>query len=70
MAFFQTEKVIYIVTERVQPLEIYVKNNIHREKQNELAISWGLHQVAVSINLLYYRSDNLGHTETRFSSYQ
>ena len=43
---------MYIVTEPVTPLETYLKNNEQYVKQNELAISWGLHQITVS----YYGS--------------
>ena len=43
---FQTEKVIYIATEPVTPLETHLKNN-EGDTKNELAISWGLHQTAV-----------------------
>lgn len=45
--YFQTEKVIYIATEPVTPLETYIKESSSEGAQNELAISWGLHQIVV-----------------------
>ncbi len=48
----QTEKVLYLVTEPVVPLETYLKNNEQYATQNELAISWGLHQLTVSASAL------------------
>ena len=44
----QTDKVIYFATEPVIPLETYLRDN-DSEGHNEVAISWGLHQVVVSI---------------------
>lgn len=48
--FFQTEKVIYFATEAVVPLESYLNEN--DENRNLMAISWGIHQVAVSFSAL------------------
>jgi hypothetical protein len=45
--YFQTEKVIYIATEPVTPLETYLRESSSEGAQNELAISWGLHQILV-----------------------
>ena len=55
---FQTDKVIYIATEPVTPLETYIENNESSKKQNQLAIAWGLHRITVSflvylVSLLY-----------------
>ncbi|XP_041352355.1 N-terminal kinase-like protein [Gigantopelta aegis] len=47
----QTEKVIYIATEPVTPLETHLKNN-EGDAKNELAISWGLHQSAKGLSFL------------------
>ena len=47
---FQTDKVIYIATEPVTPLEVYLQNNDSSQRQTQLGISWGLHKVAVSIS--------------------
>ena len=46
---------IYVVTERVIPLEIYLQKQVDKLKTNALAISWGLHQTAVNkcLVLLY-----------------
>ena len=38
---------MYVVTEHVIPLESYLQQNDTKGKQNELAISWGLHQIVV-----------------------
>ena len=43
--FFQSETVIYLVTEPVRPLEV----QLNEEEKSDLAISWGLHQITVSI---------------------
>ena len=45
--FFQSETVIYLVTEPVRPLEV----QLDEEEKSDLAISWGLHQITVSIIL-------------------
>ena len=47
----QTDKVIYFATEAVTPLENYL--NESDENRNLLAISWGLHQISVSLNLAF-----------------
>lgn len=44
----QSDKVLYVVTEPVIPLETYIQVNEQKTGQNELAISWGLHQITVS----------------------
>lgn len=46
--FLQTEKVIYFATEAIVPLESYLNEN--DENRNLMAISWGIHQVAVSFS--------------------
>ena len=48
--FFQSETVIYLVTEPVRPLEV----QLSEEEKSDLAISWGLHQITVSIILNRY----------------
>jgi len=48
--FFQSETVIYLVTEPVRPLEV----QLNEEEESDLAISWGLHQITVSIILNRY----------------
>ena len=48
--FFQSEAVIYLVTEPVRPLEV----QLNEEEKSDLAISWGLHQITVSIILNRY----------------
>ena len=48
--FFQSETVIYLVTEPVRPLEV----QLNEEEKSDLAISWGLHQITVSIILNRY----------------
>ncbi|ELT98079.1 hypothetical protein CAPTEDRAFT_223847 [Capitella teleta] len=48
----ESDKVLYLATEPVQPLETYLKNNKDNSQQNELAISWGLHQMAKGLSFL------------------
>lgn len=38
---------IYIATEPVTPLQTYLENNDSAQRDNQLAISWGLHKVTV-----------------------
>ena len=42
----QTDTVIYVVTEPVVPLEIHLAEN--ENSKSDQAISWGIHQIAVS----------------------
>ena len=44
--YFQTDSVIYAVTEQVTPLQTYLTSS----SPNDLGISWGLHQVVVSVS--------------------
>lgn len=44
----ETDKAVYVVTERVQPLVTYFKESQDNESQKENEVAWGLHQVAVS----------------------
>ena len=53
--FFQSETVIYLVTEPVRPLEV----QLNEEEKSDLAISWGLHQITVSIILNRYTVNSL-----------
>ncbi|XP_078001167.1 N-terminal kinase-like protein [Glandiceps talaboti] len=46
----ETENLLYIVTEKVEPLESYLKT--HSVKTNELSISWGLHQIVKGLSFL------------------
>ncbi|XP_006818698.1 N-terminal kinase-like protein [Saccoglossus kowalevskii] len=46
----ETEEALYIVTEKVQPLESYLK--LQSVKTNELSISWGLHQIVKGLSFL------------------
>ena len=45
----ENEKAVYIVTERIQPLFNYLNESKDNESQKENEISWGLHQIAVTI---------------------
>lgn len=40
----QSETLIYLVTEPVVPLEVHLKDD---EAKSDMAISWGIHQIAV-----------------------
>ncbi|XP_074648786.1 N-terminal kinase-like protein [Tubulanus polymorphus] len=48
----ETEKVLYIVTEVVIPLETYLTLHKDDGSENEVAISWGLHQIAKGLSFL------------------
>lgn len=48
----ETERVIYIVTEPVIPLSTYLTDYEGEGSKNELAISWGIHQVAKGLSFL------------------
>ena len=50
----QSDKVMYVVTECVTPLEMWINANQDNSVRVHLAISWGLHQVAVSVLILYF----------------
>ncbi|GFO35644.1 N-terminal kinase-like protein [Plakobranchus ocellatus] len=47
----ETDKVIYIATESVVPLETYLQEN-DSDGHNQIAISWGLHQVVKGLSFL------------------
>ena len=50
LSFFQSETVIYLVTEPVRPLEVQLND----DEKSDLAISWGLHQITVCfLNYIY-----------------
>lgn len=44
-----SEKAVYIVSERVQPLSTYLRESKDSESQKENEISWGLYQIAVDL---------------------
>ncbi|XP_064622073.1 N-terminal kinase-like protein [Lineus longissimus] len=62
----ESEKCTYCVTEPVTPLETYINNN-KNSAQNEVAISWGLHQVAKGLSFLV-NDCNLIHNNICISS--
>lgn len=45
----ESDKSVQIVTERVQPLLSYLGESLDNQAQKEVAISWGLYQIAVSL---------------------
>ncbi|CAL1534610.1 unnamed protein product [Lymnaea stagnalis] len=47
----ETDKVIYLATEPVVPLETYLREN-DSDGHNEIAISWGLHQIVKGLAFL------------------
>ncbi|ESO87716.1 hypothetical protein LOTGIDRAFT_219908 [Lottia gigantea] len=47
----ETDKVLYVVTEWVTPLETYLQND-DGDSKNGLAISWGLHQIIKGLSFL------------------
>ncbi|KAH9519561.1 N-terminal kinase-like protein [Bulinus truncatus] len=62
----ETDKVIYFATEPVVPLETYLREN-DSEGHNELAISWGLHQIVKGLAFLV-NDCNLIHNNVCMSS--
>jgi SCY1-like protein 1 len=63
----ETDKVLYIVTEKVVPLETYLSSGEQNTTQNQLAISWGLHQVVKGLSFLT-NDCNLIHNNVCMSS--
>lgn len=61
----ETDKVIYIATEHVVPLETFLQNN--SDSHNETAISWGLHQILKGLSFLV-NDCNLIHNNVCMSS--
>ncbi|KAK7504801.1 hypothetical protein BaRGS_00003829 [Batillaria attramentaria] len=61
----ETDKVIYVATEAVVPLETYLQNN--SDSHNETAISWGLHQILKGLSFLV-NDCNLIHNNVCMSS--
>ncbi|KAK2159454.1 hypothetical protein NP493_1717g00010 [Ridgeia piscesae] len=49
---FESDKVLYVVTECVVPLEMWINDHQDNSVQVHLAISWGLHQVARGLTFL------------------
>ncbi|XP_059154679.1 N-terminal kinase-like protein [Physella acuta] len=62
----ETDKFIYFATEPVVPLETYLQEN-DSEGHNEIAISWGLHQVVKGLSFLV-NDCNLIHNNVCMSS--
>ncbi|XP_052057692.1 N-terminal kinase-like protein isoform X1 [Mytilus californianus] len=63
----ETDKVIYFATEPVTPLETYIRECSSEGSTNELAISWGLHQVVKGLSFLI-NDCNLIHNNVCISS--
>ncbi|KAL4238493.1 N-terminal kinase-like protein [Mactra antiquata] len=63
----ETDKVIYIATEPVTPLQTYLENNDSTQRDNQLAISWGLHKVTKGLSFLV-NDCNLIHNNICMSS--
>lgn len=58
LSFFQSETVIYLVTEPVRPLEVQLNDDDN--SKSDLAISWGLHQITVCVlNFVYAYTINI-----------
>ncbi|GAB6020512.1 N-terminal kinase-like protein [Chamberlinius hualienensis] len=53
----ETDKVIYLVTEYVEPLEIYLSSSEMTKEQKQLTLSWGVHQITKALTFL--NEDNL-----------
>ncbi|GBM05859.1 N-terminal kinase-like protein [Araneus ventricosus] len=48
----ETDKLVYLVVEPVEPLEIFLSKNSYDANQKLLALSWGLHQTASGLGFL------------------
>lgn len=46
---FENDKVIYVATEYVEPLGIYLEDKIPSDGKRELHLAWGIFQITVSI---------------------
>lgn len=47
----ETDRVVYLVTERVEPLDLHLRGLV-KEEEKKLAISWGICQVARGVSFL------------------
>lgn len=56
---FQTDKMVYLATECVEPLynRLTQKCNSENESKKELYFSWGIFQITVRINEIYVTSE-------------
>ncbi|KAG1665264.1 N-terminal kinase-like protein [Nymphon striatum] len=52
LIFLKADKVLYLVTESVEPLEHHLETTGANNKQKSLAICWGLHQVIKGLSFL------------------
>ncbi|XP_041653261.1 N-terminal kinase-like protein [Cheilinus undulatus] len=48
----ETEKSLYLVTEQVTPLSVYLKAQADKGGAGELEVSWGLHQIVKALSFL------------------
>ncbi|XP_042909226.1 N-terminal kinase-like protein isoform X1 [Parasteatoda tepidariorum] len=48
----ETDKLVYLVVEPVEPLELHLNKNSYTADQKNLAISWGLYQIASGLSFL------------------
>ncbi|CAK8682654.1 unnamed protein product [Clavelina lepadiformis] len=63
----ETDKCIYMVTERVLPLSRHLKENESNPKMIELGVAWGLHQIVKGLSFLL-NTVNLIHNNVCMSS--
>lgn len=56
VSLLQTDKMVYLATERVEPLHnrLTQKCNSENESKKELYFSWGIFQITVCINKTSY----------------
>lgn len=50
--YFQSEKVLYLATENVEPLETHLRKLSKEGHQRELYIAWGIFQITVSSHII------------------
>ena len=51
----ESEKGVFMATERVKPLYEYLKESKDNQSQKENEISWGLNQIAVIIMIVFFK---------------
>ncbi|GIY91030.1 n-terminal kinase-like protein, partial [Caerostris extrusa] len=48
----ETDKLVYLVVEPVEPLDLFLSKKSYNSNQKLLALSWGLHQIASGLGFL------------------
>lgn len=60
---FESDKMLYVATEYVQPLGIYLETVDRESQQNDLYLAWGIFQITVSaMQIFFLLAHNIGIT--------